>query len=92
MGKSLVPLFFVPPTPIKLCVLFAWLKGYPSADAELLRVGFSRGFSLCYGGPRAPRDSLCLASAAVRPQVDREPRAFIQPKRYKRFDGLVMLV
>ena len=75
MGKPLVPLFFVPPTPIKLCVLFAWLKGYPSADAELLRVGFSRGFSLCYDGPRVPRDSLCLASAAVRPQVVRDKLA-----------------
>lgn len=63
---------FVPPTPISLDVLDVWLRDYPAADAALLRSGFTNGFSLCYEGPREPRDSVCLSSAAERPQVVRE--------------------
>ena len=38
-------------------------------DASLLFKGFSEGFTLGYTGPRLPRDSQCLLSAAVRPEV-----------------------
>lgn len=49
---------------------------YPlNEDAGLLRSGFSKGFSLCFDGPRVPRDSGCLASAAERPQVVKEKLA-----------------
>ena len=49
---------------------------YPlTGDAGILRSGFSKIFSLCFDGPRVPRDSGCLASAAERPQVVKEKLA-----------------
>ena len=61
---------FVLPTPIKVAVLLDLLVEYPQLqDADILRKGFTEGFSLGYKGPRLPRDSQCLASAAARPDI-----------------------
>ena len=71
MGLLQIPrAVFVPPTPIKLGVLTSWLADYTHAvDAQILRDGFSFGFSLGYTGPRQRCDAGCLGSAAARPNV-----------------------
>ena len=61
---------FALPTPINFAVLDCWLANYNLHwDVEVLRNGFSKGFSLCYTGPKVARDSECLPSASARPQV-----------------------
>ena len=61
---------FVLPTPIRIGVLASWLSIYPNRDdAALLLNGFSKGFSLQYGGPRIRRDSHCLLSAVQHPNI-----------------------
>ena len=71
MGLLQIPrAVFVPPTPIKLGVLTSWLADYTHAvDAQILRDGFSFGFSLGYTVPRQRCDAGCLGSAAARPNV-----------------------
>ena len=64
---------FVPPTPIKIDVLASWLSIYQNReDAAILLNGFSKGFSLQYGGPRISRDSHCLLSADQHPNIVKE--------------------
>ena len=66
-------ILFALPTPIRIPILERWLSDYPDARASnILREGFSKGFSLCYHGPRSPRDSDCLASAKEHPQIARD--------------------
>ena len=64
---------FAIPTPIKHSIFDKWLAQYPhDADAKLLSHGFAQGFSLCYNGPRTPRDSRCLTSASTHPSIVKE--------------------
>ena len=61
---------FRPPTPINDILLRKLLYLYPHRSAaRLLDQGFSHGFTLGFQGPRVSRDSQCLPSAAVRPEV-----------------------
>ena len=48
---------------------------YPvRGDADILHEGFSKGFPICYHGPRLPRDSNPLASASSRPLAVQEDK------------------
>lgn len=69
-SKAPNQLFQLAKSPVKVDILQNRLRNYPLLDVkqELLE-GFKCGFSLCYTGPRNPRESPNLKSARENPNV-----------------------